>query len=788
MAQYVFALLAISFLRCIAFEFDATLTRDLTEWWGKASVDGMVKEAKVDAHLAGVALCSGVTHLMETSLQKVVARHKAGGSCADLPLSIAQHAWRYREEDLDQCLALGKGDACRLSCKEFPEVFATVSCDGNMTGSPPSGLCRHQVDSRVFHAPSGDAQAILRSISLQWPDGKETKELVRTFWGLPYGEKPERFKAPVAKAKWSGVKVSKDYYSESPVLCPDIPVLGRNQHISEDCLELHVYAPHRSASKPRPVFVFLIPGGFSGTNWFQGSWYDAARFVVRNEALFVSVGYRSGFLGHWAHEELAKEAGDGAMGNYEAMDQRLALQWVQRNIETFGGDPGRVTLLGHSSGAFSVQFHLLSPASRNLFAQGILEGTALDTAWYYADKDEAISFYKTLAKKVGCEDPKDQIACLRQLPHEAFYNASADQVRGDLKKLRGLSKWNIAGKIAEAAWSALGFKGGVQSMGLQVGDLPITATPLWPALPATFVVDGSPRGLPAAPRQLYEAHQVNPAKVYLNHGTDEGTIFAGLMYAAYPWYKGPEITHAATDEIMTWAFNSSIIELYPHGRGNMAPFYRLSRVIQDSTFLCPHRRFAKAMAERFPKSVFYAETNFAGGEATESSNWLSALVHRDLEYFVGAWHMNQVKWIFGANDTLKICNSTKPGDTGFDRAPWLKEDEEMHQLVNCRYALFAHCGSPDATNSSPCTQEVLKVHSCQIAAGLLRPAAPFVPFEDAAEKRFALTPDPTSPSYVAPTEEENKFCSFWDAQRPMHFLTSACRSCAKEVKEKEIVV
>eukprot|EP00434_Breviolum_minutum_P046720 symbB.v1.2.042778.t1/scaffold11019.1/size1409/1 len=49
-------------------------------------------------------------------------------------------------------------------------------------------------------------------------------------------------------------------------------------------------------------------------------------------------------------------------------------------------------------------------------------------------------------------------------------------------------------------------------MGLQVGDLPITATPLWPALPATFVVDGSPRGLPAAPRQLYEAHQVNPAK------------------------------------------------------------------------------------------------------------------------------------------------------------------------------------------------------------------------------------------------------------------------------------
>lgn len=780
---------ALALLPCSAFEFDATLIRDLTAWWGKASVDGMVNEAKIDAHLAGVALCSGVTQTMESTLYKIVTRHQAGGACADLPLEIAQHAWRYKEDDLDRCLSFGAGE-CHMSCKDFPQIFAAVSCDGkNMTGSPPAGHCRHQVDSQVFHAPSGAAQALLRSISLQWPDGKETQELVRTFWGLPYGEKPERFEPPVAKAKWSGVKVSKDYYSEFPVLCPDIPVLGRNQHISEDCLELHVYAPHRPAAKLRPVFVFLIPGGFTGTNWFQGSWYDAARFVVRNEVLFISVGYRSGFLGHWAHEDLAKEAGDGAMGNYEAMDQRLALQWVQRNIQTFGGDPGRVTLLGHSSGAFSVQFHLLSPASRNLFAQGILEGTALDTGWYYADKDEAISFYRTLAKKLGC-DETDQVKCLRQLPHEAFYNASEDQVHQDLEELKSLSKWSIAGKIAEAAWSALGFKGGIQSVGLQVGDLPITAPPLWPALPVSFVVDGSPRGLPAPPRQLYEAQQVNPAKVFLDHGTDEGTIFAGLMYAAYPWYKGPELTHAATDEIMTWAFNSSIVKIYPHGRGSMAPFYRMSRVISDSTFLCPHRRFAKAMSERYPNSVFYAETTFAGGEATENTNWLSALVHRDLEYFVGAWHMNQVKWIFGANDTLKICNSTKPGDTGFDPAPWLKEDERMHQLVNCHYALFAHCGSPAATNST-CAQEVLKVHSCQVAAsaGLLRPS-PFLPFEAAGEKRFALTPL-TSPAYVAPTAEENELCAFWDAQKPMHFLTSACRSCAKHTKEaheKEIVV
>eukprot|EP00438_Fugacium_kawagutii_P017331 Skav229801 [mRNA] locus=scaffold567:159660:164211:- [translate_table: standard] len=199
-------------------------------------------------------------------------------------------------------------------------------------------------------------------------------------------------------------------------------------------------------------------------------------------------------------------------------------------------------------------------------------------------QDEAMSFYRTLAKTLGC-DQKNQIACLRQLPYQAACLRNAKKIELSQSLLPA------EGKIAEAAWSALGFEGGVQSVGLQVGDLPITATPLWPALPVSFVVDGSPRGLPATPRELYEAHQV-----YLDHGTDEGTIFAGLMYAAYPWYKAPELTHAATDEIMTWAFNSSIIQIYP----------------------------------RYPNSVFYAETTFAGGEATESSNWLSALINRSL--------------------------------------------------------------------------------------------------------------------------------------------------------------
>mmetsp|Transcript_35621 Transcript_35621/g.82254 ORF Transcript_35621/g.82254 Transcript_35621/m.82254 type:complete len:788 (-) Transcript_35621:127-2490(-) len=772
-------------LPATALDFDADLKKDLTAWWGEAALNASVEEAKLDTHLAGYALCSPAVLTAQTTLRKLLQRHQEGGACTDLPLKVAEHAWRYDQEQLSHCLSLKKGQACQLSCKDFPQVAANLTCDGSLlAGNPPAGSCRHQVEDRVVQAPGGAVRGILRKVPLLWPSGEETVELVRTFWGIPYGEQPERFKRPVAKAKWSDVRTSADYYVEHPKLCPDLPPLGRGVDISEDCLNLHVYAPDKAAAKPRPVFVFLIPGGFIGTDWFQKGWYDAARFAVRNDVVFVSVSYRSGFLGHWASEQLASEDADESTGNYEAMDQRLALEWVQRNIQSFGGDPGLVTLAGHSSGAFSVQFHLLSPGSRGLFAHAILEGTALDNGWYYSTKEDATGFYGTLAEQLGCAGA-DQIACLRALPVESFYNFTDSIFKKDLGKIKGLGKWGLAKGIAQAAWSALGFDGSFRSRGLEAGDVPITAGPLWPVLAVGFMIDGSEAGLPAAPRELYESGRVNPAKVYLNHGTDEGTVFALIMYAAYPWYQAPSLSHAATDAIMTWAFNASVPALYPHGRGSSAPFYRMSRAISDSTFLCPHRRYAKELSQRRPNSVFYAETPFAGGDLHDG-NWLTAAIHRDLPYFVGAWHMNQVKWIFGANDTFEICNSTKPSVVGFDFSSWDGKDEAMHQLVNCHYALFAHCGSPDAASSTPCAQEVLKLHSCVTAHGAKAPR-PFPPFEAAGGQRFALTPL-DQPTVLGPTAEEERVCAWWDAAAPTHFITSACRGCAAKDAPREILV
>ncbi|CAE7391117.1 ache [Symbiodinium sp. CCMP2592] len=783
------AFLWFSLDRAAAFDFDADLKQDLTKWWGKVAFERAVQNAHHDVHLAGYTLCSPAAQHAENTLRKLLRRHQSGGACSELPVQIAQHAWRYKEEELSRCLDLAPGGSCIMACQDFPGLQAALKCDGaNLTGIPPPGDCRHQFDPDIVHAPSGSLRGLLRRVPLKWPSGEETSSLVRTFWGIPYGEEPVRFQAAKAKAKWTGVRTSADFYVEQPVLCPNLPPLGRGGEVREDCLQLHVYAPQAPAPKTRPVFIFLIPGGFIGTDFFQKGWYDAARFAVRNDAIFISVGYRSGFLGHWVHEQLAEEDPDGSTGNYEALDQRLALQWVQKNIKSFGGDPGRVTLAGHSSGAFSVNFHLLSPGSRGLFAHGILEGTALDSGWYYSTKEDGLRFYATLAEQLGCSGA-DQIRCLRALPVDSFYNFSNVTYHEELGKIRGLGKWGLAKGLAGAAWSALGFEGSFRSKGLQLGDVPILAGPLWPVLAVGYVVDGSEAGLPAPPRQLYESGRVNPAKVYLNHGTDEGTVFALIMYAAYPWYEAPSLSHAATDEIMTWAFNASVPQLYPHGRGDSAPFYRMSRAIADSTFVCPHRRYATALSKLMPQSVFYAETTFAGDDM-QDSNWLSAVIHRDLSYFVGAWHMNQVLWIFGVNDTLKVCNSTKPTNLGFDYASWRSEDELMHQLVNCNYALFAHCGSPDASSNSSCAQDVLKLHSCRSTYGLPHGALtprPFPPFEEAeGGARFAMTPY-GKPKLVSPSAEEERVCAWWDDAAPTHFITSACRGCAAQHVKDRVV-
>jgi para-nitrobenzyl esterase len=157
--------------------------------------------------------------------------------------------------------------------------------------------------------------------------------------------------------------------------------------ISEDCLYLNVWTGAKSESEKRPVIVWMYGGGFtaggSGVPIYDGE------AMAKKGIVFVSINYRVGVFGFFAHPELTKESGRNASGNYGILDQLAALKWVKRNIAAFGGDPGNVTIAGQSAGSISTNILVASPLGKDLFQKVIGEsGASFSTALPGLEKAE----------------------------------------------------------------------------------------------------------------------------------------------------------------------------------------------------------------------------------------------------------------------------------------------------------------------------------------------------------------------------------------------------------------
>lgn len=206
---------------------------------------------------------------------------------------------------------------------------------------------------------------------------------IKIFKGIPFAAPPLgelRWKAPQPVRPWGGVK-SCTAFGPSPMqgfpapfsmwtkefLIPDEP-------ISEDCLYLNVWTGATSANEKRPVLVWIYGGGFT-SGGSACPIYDGEA-MAKKGIIFVSINYRVGIFGFFAHPELTKESGKNASGNYGLMDQIAALQWVQRNIAAFGGDPSNVTIAGQSAGSMSVNCLVASPLAKGLFKKAIAESGA----------------------------------------------------------------------------------------------------------------------------------------------------------------------------------------------------------------------------------------------------------------------------------------------------------------------------------------------------------------------------------------------------------------------------
>ena len=196
---------------------------------------------------------------------------------------------------------------------------------------------------------------------------------VASFKGVPFAAPPTgplRWRPPAPKGPWGGVREATAY---GPA-CMQMGQArsGGTQNQSEDCLYLNVWTPADfKPGQKRPVMVWIHGGAF-----IQGSGggpiYDGTHFAQKGVVL-VTVNYRLGRLGFFAHPALTAENPKGPIGNYGIMDNIAALKWVQANISAFGGDPKNVTMFGESAGGILVNFLMTAPDARGLFAKAISE-------------------------------------------------------------------------------------------------------------------------------------------------------------------------------------------------------------------------------------------------------------------------------------------------------------------------------------------------------------------------------------------------------------------------------
>ncbi|MGO8720959.1 MAG: carboxylesterase/lipase family protein [Acidobacteriaceae bacterium] len=195
--------------------------------------------------------------------------------------------------------------------------------------------------------------------------------------GVPFASPPVgdlRWRPPIRVAPWTGTRKA-DAFAPA---CMQVGVSMPGETpptVSEDCLYLNIWTPAKSTHKHLPVIVWIYGGGYiNGSASMPLYWGDR---LAHKGVIVVTVAYRLGPLGFLALPELTRESPHHSSGNYGLMDQIAALQWVQRNIAAFGGDPKNVTVAGQSSGSISVSILMASPLATGLFRRAIGESGGL---------------------------------------------------------------------------------------------------------------------------------------------------------------------------------------------------------------------------------------------------------------------------------------------------------------------------------------------------------------------------------------------------------------------------
>ncbi len=435
-------------------------------------------------------------------------------------------------------------------------------------------------------AGCGSPDASLTEVRLDsGPVSGAQQDGVWCFKGIPYAAPPVgalRWRPPQPVSPWKDVRACVAF---GPA-CPQ-PASGAEFYMdvgrqSEDCLYLNVWSPAKATTERLPVMVWIHGGSFT-TGAGSMDVYSGHNLATKG-VVVVTINYRLGALGFLAHPALSKESGDGGSGNYGLLDQLAALQWVQRNIAAFGGDPAKVTVFGESAGAISILDLLVSPLSKGLFQRAIAEsGILLDSGFGVATTSDLATAEKAgedYAARLGIDPSGDAAAQMRALTPEQLLAVD-----------------------------------------------PTPSTLLETGLTWMPIADG--RVLTDAPTRLWLDGRQMRVPLLIGSNKDEGNLFL----------QGLRIPAAQYQEYMTKIFGpyaQEALALYPAQGGSVTE--PLSRMLTEVGF---------ASTARFAARQMSAASGAGGAAASAAPAYLYQFTRVPLDNPLGAFHSVEIPYVFG---------------------------------------------------------------------------------------------------------------------------------------------